>query len=1761
MGRSTNIKIGSNAQELKLPASASSHAGQASMTALGLMVMHGKNAAAGMAELTTLAGASLESWGIYFKDLTNGKSTEEASTRSNSYLYKSVEKIRENYNENSVLGKDSELRKKSDWGLLGLSIGALPDVVSTPVIMIMNIAAIESSRLALNSLGVRNLSFEEYLRQEDQDPLLRTLRVTRNISILALLSGLGGGLKLTAAMSGFGVIGEKLISLGKELDNGTAQKSTYQLNDFVSQLVNGTIAEEILQSMVSSRGFCLFSSLALGRMAAGTYDGVDSLKDLIQAGIKGEDVGYGAGALDALTVLRAIGQGCLITSALFDVVDFKDSHSREKLTEATKALEKILLERINEEEKEERGNRGRATEVSEESNERGESKRRQKSICHCEGAERPKQSNRNGIQIPIAIPDLEILQLDAKKLGNFFYDQVRLNNVTGYIRTSSNQQAIYIIGDNLLREIALLDYTEKLCLEKHGRMTKLVDEEELKKLRIEAEKDFKGLTISGYRLLDNRILVRPIDITQDRSARLKGVQDIVHELEERRISILEPNLNPREAEVKARLAELRFKEKAETGKLPIDWEIRKPILRQEILAQLPSVYSKHSFITAAKTETTRDPISQLKLMSSFHFRALNEINRALSFLSGDDVELIVEGLFKLEILEQIGFFKQSKITAGQFKAIQIITKSCLDRISLDKATSQDYQILKVFSELGWFERFDNSSEIKSTIDAFLNILLQSYCEHPAKKPFCASGLVAILESGLLQRFDLDFRKEVFSKLLQATHTQYGVAQDSYEQFLATLEESLKIFKKKAYLSDEIMQEQVQEFIKPLLNSDGPFLASNMYSLAALANAGFFANSDRHFISQLYFINRIYCFRWKDESIDYHLGFAIHRHLESLIKSNLITCQDLLGGSILEILLFEPDTTSQIQRRYFFEGLIVAIEKGFLDDIDESRLKKVISTFQGYLNSFDKGVSIAALNGFKSFVKRGLLSKVNDNFAANLVKSCCDSLKKDSDNSQYSECVLVLGKEGLLPRLLLPEELKELTSNQEELISEIKSYDPERGFPWLNYLANIVLFLDIDSVVIRSLCERLLVGIRSENEDVRTTSLSALKNIVDNSSVEVLGQELITEISSEFRRGFCNHINSDDYAAGLKILVDKKLVDLQEMQASLLPDLINFIDIAFKRSGDLNFLNLGKKIALINQLFSEFRELQSQLLACNKEVPEVAALQQVFRDFNENEELLSPFLDSLADIYIFWSKTRGSKTSDFEELKRILLNKDRWKEFPFTEFFKYLLLYNKFNIYLIKLDDNGLFVDDYSQCRLMQQLLSLPTEIRFDTNNDFPKRDKEFDPSKVDTLSVDPELESIIRQDRNPRRLGRTLVYSQGNKKIAVKLMNFIEDVDALPFEHDVMNFMNSKKEDWKLESTYPRGRHRLIKIPTADFSYGGVISKDGQIKADNHDISLACENGYYYAMVYEIEDENYFTYLNDLDLSHSEFEEGLARNLHDRIAMFQRGIYDSEIIELFHAMHDRRRYLWCIQCLNSGNAPGELEDIPKISLYPNPRLSGVSDLAAVHQLDPNFFIDPHLAATMAGHMREEYKLVNSYRYSYALLVGNMLLSHVVVLLSYLKRKGELNYEHERSNENTFFQQQLAKIFDMSHFGEVSPELSSFSMADIKLMAEQLSFYAMGEYDRQQIPQHFYPGASIEFSRFGRTYTTGRGHDVSRSKYILPSRTRKSGVEVDPKLNERSYDLGADTAVFPVTKLINWLYIWSSLFTVHVTTGQQNKEHS
>ncbi|MFC1644331.1 hypothetical protein ACFL5C_03355, partial [Candidatus Omnitrophota bacterium] len=455
--------------------------------------------------------------------------------------------------------------------------------------------------------------------------------------------------------------------------------------------------------------------------------------------------------------------------------------------------------------------------------------------------------------------------------------------------------------------------------------------------------------------------------------------------------------------------------------------------------------------------------------------------------------------------------------------------------------------------------------------------------------------------------------------------------------------------------------------------------------------------------------------------------------------------------------------------------------------------------------------------------------------------------------------------------------------------------------------------------------------------------------------------------------------------------------------------------------------------------------------------------------------------------------------------------------------------------------------------------------------------------RLDTRSASIEG-TTINMGAPSNRYGRTLEYRNGKKALHFKFLKKDEELKLLSYEHDLMKFLREKKEEWGLKGDYPEGRVRIgrIKIKTSDLpsSYLSDLSgKEGSIEVDKTD-------GFYTFMAYETDlDEKggnpYYTYLNDPDLSHEEFMRGFRINIHDRFVMARHGLFDMEIIELFHNQHngDGRRYDWMVDIRHhqkSRSGAGRLNNITAATLYPNVRLSGPADFAGIVFVDD--IINDRKVREMADNrisrllnMVDRNRL-QAKKYIKSALLGDTLLSLVLMLPTYLDRKDELKYEHECSNKDTFLSRGLQTMFEESYrsftsFDEIPPELKG---VDIFLMKKYIAYFLTDAYVGDLDRKRFWNKSSFPFpgtyktisdkhkNGWVRGWTQDHGWDATEAEYKIPSRSGKNPI------TRKSRDLGYVNGFNPLQEFIKALYISTSLMTIGryaLSTRIDNEDNS
>jgi len=435
----------------------------------------------------------------------------------------------------------------------------------------------------------------------------------------------------------------------------------------------------------------------------------------------------------------------------------------------------------------------------------------------------------------------------------------------------------------------------------------------------------------------------------------------------------------------------------------------------------------------------------------------------------------------------------------------------------------------------------------------------------------------------------------------------------------------------------------------------------------------------------------------------------------------------------------------------------------------------------------------------------------------------------------------------------------------------------------------------------------------------------------------------------------------------------------------------------------------------------------------------------------------------------------------------------------------------------------------------------------------PKKESkvEAELQKGPIMMIDGESIDLNELNDQYGRTGDGVYYLKGHKKVVYfKFLKVGEDIHNLSYEYDLMNFFNDRKDKWRLLGRYPRGVKRLVEIAPSAVPHVRENFENGR-KSVRLDVNV---KGNYQCMVYETDlgDDNrndYKTYLNDPDLSpDDEFMEALKINVHDRMVMAKHGLFDMEIIELFH--NGTRGFDWMVDAGRSLGAvhsgAGQIRDVTGATLYPNLRLSGPADFPKIYYIG-DLLKDKRSQYLMDNRLDKLSRIVGQDKakvlpYITAAYLGDILLSIGLMVPTYLLRRNELQYKNETQHKNTFLQRALTLLFDEAYEvyqGKPAVPLSQAIGLNIQLMARQMA-YSMPKKDGE-IPSGLYPKTEIK---------GGQGlWDVMKSEYRIPSRNPDLGVVM------KSFDLGPESGPNSLLAFIGALYATTPVMVQGLLTDQ------
>ena len=200
---------------------------------------------------------------------------------------------------------------------------------------------------------------------------------------------------------------------------------------------------------------------------------------------------------------------------------------------------------------------------------------------------------------------------------------------------------------------------------------------------------------------------------------------------------------------------------------------------------------------------------------------------------------------------------------------------------------------------------------------------------------------------------------------------------------------------------------------------------------------------------------------------------------------------------------------------------------------------------------------------------------------------------------------------------------------------------------------------------------------------------------------------------------------------------------------------------------------------------------------------------------------------------------------------------------------------------------------------------------------------------VDIELTDEEAgTTVMSAEFDKQAYGRTLEFRGEESIYMAKFNRAGEAISDLVNEFNMMRYIKAKKEtqEWALQGYYPTARIKVGKIAQANMPQP-IVELIESLTTQKGPLSVKVVEGYYVFMMYEIEMKQaadeigsfdtewnpYYTYLNDPSLKKEAFMKALQVNINDRLVLARHGLFDTEMIELFHEMRDERAWDWMVE--------------------------------------------------------------------------------------------------------------------------------------------------------------------------------------------------------------------------------------------------------
>ena len=316
-------------------------------------------------------------------------------------------------------------------------------------------------------------------------------------------------------------------------------------------------------------------------------------------------------------------------------------------------------------------------------------------------------------------------------------------------------------------------------------------------------------------------------------------------------------------------------------------------------------------------------------------------------------------------------------------------------------------------------------------------------------------------------------------------------------------------------------------------------------------------------------------------------------------------------------------------------------------------------------------------------------------------------------------------------------------------------------------------------------------------------------------------------------------------------------------------------------------------------------------------------------------------------------------------------------------------------------------------------------------------------------------------------------------------------------EAEIQIAIQRNKSELGLESSFPTP---IIRGNQAIFSFNkGSLSEEIQQKLNEviqqhiqagKEFRLKEIRGHYVAVVDIAEDEGYFNYLNNKELSDEEFLQASKKSMRDLMKLAKHGLFHTALVDLFHNVEqrgrpDRGRYLWMsdiIRQMATRSGAGRLNAWRESVKYPNCRESGIADWEHVYTLE-DIMNNENVAPWLSPLDRFGNKKENFYVANY---LGDYMLTFALLTADRMFRRGELDWQNPDKLANT-----LKEIF-MAGYREFTGKEDIADSINWDRMAKQIAFFCSNAYvgyvapnaDRRYIPEGIYSaGTEVRFGAY------------------------------------------------------------------------------